>query len=104
MNAGVDDPLRELDVRLTYRTMRVIQVIAAQEMLSNIEVGRRAGILDEGQISRLLARLAIQRLVQNTGVRRGRNSWRLTPTGWKLEAAISRELIRDRSPRVRPGE
>jgi chromosome segregation and condensation protein ScpB len=77
-------------MRVTYRTMRVLTVIATQPGLCNSEVGERAGVKDQGQISKLLARLARLGLVENT--RRGQakglpNAWRLTPRGEQLERA-----------------
>ena len=44
-------------VRLTYRTARVLSAIADYPGASNREVADRAGIVDQGQISKLLGRL-----------------------------------------------
>jgi AcrR family transcriptional regulator len=87
-------PLDGLNIRLTYRTMRVMTVIAAQPGLSNLDVSRRAGITDQGQISKLLARLASCGLLENTGTgqpRGGPNAWRLTPRGRQVEWTFGRE-------------
>jgi hypothetical protein len=86
-------PLKELNIRLTYRTMRVLTTIAAQADLSNVEVSQRAGITDQGQISKLLARLASLGLIENTGAARLRSqkAWRLTPKGVQLEWMFGRE-------------
>jgi chromosome segregation and condensation protein ScpB len=89
------DPLDGLNIRLTYRTMRVMAVIAVQSGLSNIEVGARAGITDRGQISKLLARLARLGLLENTsdGQAKGlSNAWRLTARGQQVEWAMTREF------------
>src|SRR5271165_3743945 len=59
------DPLEGLNMRLTYRTVRVLTVIAAQPGASNREIAERSGIVDQGQISKLLARLARLELVEN---------------------------------------
>jgi AcrR family transcriptional regulator len=76
------------DMRLTYRTLRVLAVIALQPGLSNRQVGERAGISDQGQICKLLGRLARLELIENTGIgytAGAANAWRLTPRGNKLE-------------------
>lgn len=86
-----DDPLRELEMRLTYRTVRVLRSLAAHPGSSNRKVGDGAGIGDQGQISKLLARLHGLGLVENvaSGLIRGEpNSWTLTDRGWEVQAAI----------------
>ena len=86
-----DDPLRELEMRLTYRTIRVLRELAAHPGSSNREVGDGAGIGDQGQTSKLLARLHGLGLVENiaAGLVRGEpNSWTLTTRGWDVQAAI----------------
>jgi AcrR family transcriptional regulator len=70
--------------RLTYRTARVLTAIGDYPGASNREVGERAGIVDQGQISKLLARLQAQGLIAKTGALQARgapNSWRLTGRG-----------------------
>jgi DNA-binding MarR family transcriptional regulator len=76
---------------MTYRTALVLEAIAKAPGLSNLDVARHAQINDQGQVSKLLARLQRNGLVQNTG--RGHaqgapNEWRLTPAGQKLEQGI----------------
>lgn len=88
------DPLRELDMRLTYRTVRVIVAIAGSPGASNREVGEAADIEDQGQISKLLTRLERLGLVNNTGAGQARgapNAWVLTDRGREVEHAISRQ-------------
>jgi AcrR family transcriptional regulator len=88
------DPLRELDMRLTYRTVRVIMAIAATPQASNREVGEAAGIEDQGQISKLLTRLERLGLIKNNGAGQARgapNAWTLTPRGREVERAINRQ-------------
>jgi AcrR family transcriptional regulator/DNA-binding MarR family transcriptional regulator len=88
------DPLRELDMRLTYRTVRVIVGIATAPGGSNREVGEAAGIEDQGQISKLLTRLERLGLIENTGAgqaRGGSNAWVLTRRGHEVERAINRQ-------------
>ena len=78
------DPLHGLEMRLTYRTLRVLSAIAAEPGVSNRRVADAAGVLDQGQISKLLARLERLGLVQNTadGQPKGApNAWILTGRG-----------------------
>jgi AcrR family transcriptional regulator/DNA-binding MarR family transcriptional regulator len=92
--AASRDPLRELDMRLTYRTVRVIMAIAATPRASNREIGEAAGIEDQGQISKLLTRLQGLGLIQNNGAGQARgapNAWVLTARGREVEAAIDRQ-------------
>lgn len=87
------NPLRELEMRLTYRTVRVLMAVAAQPGGSNRQLADAAGITDQGQISKLLARLHGLGLIENTsaGSARGAsNAWTLTAKGWEVEAAIMR--------------
>ncbi len=72
------------DVRLTYRTACVLRAIADYPGASNREVADRAGIVDQGQISKLLGRLAARGLIVKTGAsltRGAPNSWCLTELG-----------------------
>jgi AcrR family transcriptional regulator len=81
------DPLAELPMRLTYRTARVLEVLASYAGASNRVVGERSGVTDQGQISRLLARLERLGLAANTGngyLKGESNAWRLTPLGEKV--------------------
>jgi AcrR family transcriptional regulator len=87
------DPLRELGMRLTYRTVRVLMAVAARPGGSNRQVADSSGIGDQGQISKLLARLHGLGLIENTGagsVRGAPNSWVLTDRGWEVQGAFSR--------------
>ncbi|MGD0453256.1 MAG: MarR family transcriptional regulator [Solirubrobacteraceae bacterium] len=79
--------------RLTYRTTRVLRAIADYPGASNREVADRAGIVDQGQASKLLNRLQARGLIAKAGEARTRgapNSWRLTERG--------ELLLRDASP------
>jgi AcrR family transcriptional regulator/DNA-binding MarR family transcriptional regulator len=85
------DPLEGLDMRLTYRTLRVLTAIAANPSASNRIVAERAGVSDQGQISKLLARLEHLGLAYNTGKGQPKgepNSWVLTPRGREVEHTI----------------
>ena len=88
------DPLRELGMRLTYRTVRVLMAVAAQPGGSNRQVADESGIGDQGQISKLLARLHGLGLIENTGaptMRGAPNSWVLTDRGWEVQGALARD-------------
>ena len=52
------DPMAGLSMRLTYRTVRVLVVIGERPGANNREIAERSGVADQGQISKLLARLA----------------------------------------------
>jgi AcrR family transcriptional regulator/DNA-binding MarR family transcriptional regulator len=85
------DPLRDLDMRLTYRTVRVLIAIATHPGASNREVADTAGITDQGQISKLLLRLQNLGLIHNEGEGPAKgepNAWQLTPKGQEVEGAI----------------
>jgi predicted transcriptional regulator len=63
----------------TYRTERVLEAIAKHSGASNREVADFAGVLDEGQISKLLKRLESLGLIENTGEGQPKgkpNAWR----------------------------
>ncbi len=84
------DPLEGLDMRLTYRTVRVLTVISEHPGASNREVAEGSGIADQGQISKLLTRLERLELVTNTGegqLKGGSNAWHLTERGAQVERA-----------------
>ena len=78
------DPLGGLQMRWTYRTARVMQGISELPGRSNRQVADYAGIHDQGQVSKLLARLGRLGLIVNTAdgqVRGEPNAWTLTPLG-----------------------
>jgi AcrR family transcriptional regulator len=84
------DPLDGLNMRLTYRTVRVLMVIADRAGASNREIAEGSGIIDQGQISKLLNRLARLKLVENRGEGQERgaaNAWYLTDRGAQVERA-----------------
>jgi AcrR family transcriptional regulator len=88
------DPLRDLDMRLTYRTIRVLVAIATMPEASNRAVAEAAGVSDQGQISKLLARLEHLGLVANVGEGPAKgepNAWTLTAKGADVERAIGAE-------------
>jgi len=75
--------------RLTYRTVRVLRAVAECPGASNRQVAELAGVVDQGQISKILSRLEFQGLVGNRGgvgpARGAPNSWWLTKRGETLE-------------------
>jgi AcrR family transcriptional regulator len=80
----IHDPLQGVPMRLTYRTARVLQCIAERPGISNREVADHAGVADQGQISKLLARLKRLGLTANGGPEHAKgepNAWTLTPLG-----------------------
>jgi AcrR family transcriptional regulator len=84
------DPLEGLNIRMTYRTIRVLATLAERPGISNREVAADSGIVDQGQISKLLNRLARLTLIENHGagpLSGGANAWRLTPRGAQIERA-----------------
>jgi AcrR family transcriptional regulator len=87
----IRDPLDGLEIRITYRTLRVLSVIAAQPGASNRAIATAAGIADQGQISKLLGRLERHGLVENGGLGQAKgepNAWTLTAAGEEVQHAI----------------
>ena len=96
---GSADPPRDLDMRLTYRTVRVLMAVAelggAGSHPSNREVGATAGMTDQGQTSKLLSRLHRLGLIENTGVGPSKGA----PThGFTPKGAEASEHSHDRAP------
>jgi len=92
------DPLEGVPMRLTYRTVRVLEGVAQHPGASNRQVAERAGVQDQGQISKLLMRLQRIGLLANTGVGHARgepNAWRLTPRGERLADQLRLKTTRD---------
>jgi AcrR family transcriptional regulator len=90
----VANPLRDLDMRLTYRTVRVLIAVASNAGASNRQIAEVAGVADQGQISKLLTRLEHLGLIENVGEGPARgepNAWNLTVKGAEVEHAISAE-------------
>jgi AcrR family transcriptional regulator len=90
------DPLQGLDMRLTYRTLRVLSAIATEPGASNRRVADAAGVHDQGQISKLLGRLERLGLVHNHGDGQPRgepNSWTLTPRGTEVATAVEAQRL-----------
>ncbi len=96
-----------LDIRLTYRTLRVLAEIAATPGISNQAVAEAAGIRDQGQISKLLSRVEGLGLVRNAGAgqAKGRpNAWYITDRGAAIGRDLGQRLHRLAPPAERVGE
>jgi AcrR family transcriptional regulator len=90
-----ENPLKDLDMRLTYRTVRMLLAISQTPGASNRQVGDAAGISDQGQASKLLRRLERLGLIENTGAPAARgdpNAWRLTSRGEQLERTVQMQV------------
>jgi AcrR family transcriptional regulator len=82
-----------IGMRLTHRTACVLNAIAEHPGASNREVANLAGIVDQGQISKLLSRLEGLGLIVNVGqggFRGAPNAWTLTPRGEQVEHRVRR--------------
>lgn len=97
------DPLRDLRMRLTYRTLRTLLAVgelserapedSASAQPSNRAVADAAGIRDQGQISKLLARLEQLGLVRNAvagRVKGAPNAWMLTERGEQVRTTLAK--------------
>jgi DNA-binding MarR family transcriptional regulator len=89
--AAAKDPFKDLSIRFTYRTARVLATIATDPGASNRSIADTSGIVDEGQMSRLLARLQRCGLVENRGEGQPKgepNAWALTERGEAVQEAL----------------
>lgn len=80
-----------LEMRVTYRTLRVLSAIADDPGASNREIATAAGVHDQGQISKLLTRLENLGLIHNTGLGHTKgepNAWSLTSKGLEMEGVV----------------
>lgn len=83
-----------LPMRITHRTLLVLRAIGEAPDASNREIADQAGIADQGQISKLLARLRSLDLIENTGPEQpagAANRWRLTARGEQVQQALQAE-------------
>jgi AcrR family transcriptional regulator/DNA-binding MarR family transcriptional regulator len=96
------DPFKAAGLRLTYRTVRVLMAIAQQPGASNRRIGELAGVVDQGQISKLLHRLERGGLIENTGAHASKgmpNAWMATEKGHAIQRAI--QTPRESNPKGR---
>ena len=85
------DPFKQAGMRLTYRTVCVLLAVAEHPGGSNRTIGESAGMVDQGQISKLLGRLQRLGLISNTSLGPGQgapNAWTLTGKGRELTKSI----------------
>jgi AcrR family transcriptional regulator/DNA-binding MarR family transcriptional regulator len=87
----VQDPFKDLPIRITFRTARVLASICAQPGASNRAIADAAGVADQGQISKLLRRLSNHGLIENHGHGHADgepNAWTLTNRGHTIHHTI----------------
>ena len=93
----------ELPIRATHRTTLVLRAIARAPYSNNREIAQAAGLTDEGQTSKLLARLERQGVIENVGLGSARgepNAWVLTGLGRRAVELIN-ETSASGAPRQR---
>jgi len=86
------NPLKDLQMRLTYRTVRVLLAVAAHPGASNRVIGEASGMRDQGQASKLLGRLERLGLVENgadKSVQGAANAWMLTVLGEEVNGVLA---------------
>jgi hypothetical protein len=101
VRAGTISRAGELPIRATHRTTLVLRAIARAPYSNNREVAQAAGLADEGQASKLLARLERQGVIENVGIGAARgepNAWLLTPEGQRVLELLTQSSA-DRAPR-----
>ncbi len=95
----------ELPIRATHRTTLVLRAIAQAPYSNNREIAQAAGLADEGQTSKLLARLERQGVIENVGIGAARgepNAWLLTACGQRALTLIGASAApRPRGTRIR---
>ncbi len=85
----------DLPVRATHRTTVVLRAIARAPYSNNREIAQAAGLADEGQTSKLLARLERQGVIENVGLGPARgepNAWVLTASGRRTVELINQSF------------
>jgi AcrR family transcriptional regulator len=85
----------ELPIRATHRTTVVLRAIARAPYSNNREIAQAAGLADEGQTSKLLARLEHRGVIENVGVGAARgepNAWLLTSCGRRAVELLAGSL------------
>jgi DNA-binding MarR family transcriptional regulator len=90
-------PLRELDIKLTDRTIRALKATRESPGDNSREVARRCGISDQGQASKLLARLERHGLIENLSQDEKSSApkeWHILPLGERLLRTADTEWLR----------
>ncbi len=95
MRASMVDRQRTADfsprVRVTYLTAKVLEYLAGNPGASNRQIADHIGVVDEGQMSKLLTRIERLELIENPGrvrVKGAPNAWTLTGIGVEAERAV----------------
>lgn len=82
----------QINMRLTYRTLKVLTAVGEHPRSSNRFISDAAGIVDQGQASKLLARLKRSGLIENVNAKAAKkgapNAWRLTVAGEQLHSGL----------------
>jgi AcrR family transcriptional regulator len=84
--------LRDMNIRVTYRTIRTLDAICEQPGANNRTVAEKCGINDPGQVSKLLSRLERLALIENRGLGHDHgasNAWYIAPRGLELMRATN---------------
>jgi AcrR family transcriptional regulator len=81
-------------MRMTHRSAAVLAAISRTPGAANWQIAEAAGVLDKGQISRLLSRLQRLELIKNLGERprTGPHEWHLTDRGIELRRELAMKL------------
>jgi AcrR family transcriptional regulator len=92
-----------VDFRPTQRTQMVLEAVGCLPGASNRQIADAAGIVDRGQVSKLLSRLEGLGLLHNTGGRTKGvpNAWELTPEGTQATHGIATGIDKGSDPRGR---
>ena len=106
---GVGDPFKDLPIRITFRTARVLATIGELggrgSDPSNRQVADAAGVPDQGQMSKLLRRLEGHGLIENVGTggyAKGEpNAWRLTQRGQAVSNTLQAPMVHSARPVAR---
>jgi hypothetical protein len=88
----VRERFHDMHIRLTYRTIQTLGIIAEQPGASNRMVATGGGVKDEGQISKLLSRLERMAFIGNRGAGQdygAANAWHITRRGSELVRATN---------------
>jgi len=92
ISTRVRDPFRDLPIRITFRTARVLTTIGSQPGASNRQIADASGVGDQGQMSKLLSRLEGFGLIANHGQGQAKgepNAWQLTQRGTDVLQALN---------------
>ena len=81
-------------MRMTHRTAAVLAAINRRPGTCNRQIAEAAGVIDAGQISKLLRRLANLELIENLAERpqTGPHEWHLTERGVQLRRELANRL------------